>query len=82
MAVKKEYPGYSMKEKYDFHSNRVFENHKAAGSHMSEREKAAFSMGYVTHARQVSGQFVYKNPDYVHKTEYGRMAQAKRSARR
>ncbi len=69
-----EFGKYSMQDKYQWHSNRAFENRKPKGSHMSKAELAAFSAGYTTHAKQVAGAFIYNNPNYKAKTEYGKMA--------
>lgn len=49
---KPKYEKHSMREKYAFHANRAFENHKPAGSKMTKKELAAYSAGYVKHAEQ------------------------------
>lgn len=50
----------SMKDRYNFHAKRAFENHKAAGSKMTKAEKAAYSAGYVKHAKQQAAIFKFK----------------------
>lgn len=59
MAQGKKYEPHTMSEKYAFHSKRAFENHKPAGVKMTAKEKSAFSMGYVKHARDTARAYKF-----------------------
>lgn len=59
MAQQKKYKSHTMSEKYAFHSKRAFDNHKPAGVKMTAKEKAAFSMGYVKHARDTARAYKF-----------------------
>ncbi len=53
------YEAHTMSEKFKFHSDRVFKNHKPKGSHMTKAEQVAYSSGYVEHARQVARAYKF-----------------------
>ncbi|MDR1094146.1 MAG: hypothetical protein LBL66_08380 [Clostridiales bacterium] len=46
----KQYPKYSMKERYKYHAEHA--KFVPKGEPMNQREKNAYSLGYVKHARQ------------------------------
>ncbi len=56
---RKKYEPHTMSEKFAYHSKRAFENHKPKDSHMTEAELAAFSAGYVKHARDTAKAYKY-----------------------
>ena len=56
---RKKYDSHTMSEKFAYHSKRAFENHKPKDSHMTKAELAAFSAGYVKHARDTAKAYKY-----------------------
>ncbi|MBQ8211092.1 MAG: hypothetical protein IJZ27_01000 [Treponema sp.] len=59
MAQQKKYEPRTMSEKYVWHADRAFKNHKPAGSKMTKAEKAAYSAGYVKHARDTARAYKF-----------------------